>query len=116
MKKNRSAVKLCALAESADLDRVLSVFAAETSTGGMRFFPVRRLVAAKGSRTAMTRFGPVELKEARFPGQPTRLTPEYESCRRLALAAHAPLQAVYREAMIHAAQMEAAGQSRSRPE
>ena len=52
MKKNRSAVKLCALVEAPDLDRVLSVLAAETSTGGMRWFPVRRWVGAKGSRPA----------------------------------------------------------------
>jgi uncharacterized protein (TIGR00299 family) protein len=99
MKKNRSAVKLCALVEAPDLDRVLSVVAAETSTGGMRWFPVRRWVARKGSRRVDTPYGSVEMKEATFPGQPPRLTPEYESCRALALQAGAPLQDVYRAAL-----------------
>ena len=99
MKKNRAAVKLCALVEAPDLDRVLSVVAAETSTGGMRWFPVRRWVARKGSRRVDTPYGPVEMKEAAFPGQPPRLTPEYESCRALALRAGAPLQDVYRAAL-----------------
>lgn len=111
MKKNRSAVKLCALAGGGDLDRVLAVFASETSTGGIRYFPVRRLVAAKGKRAAETRFGTVDLKEVTFPGQPSRLSPEYESCRRLALAAGVPLQAVYREAQARAAALEAAAQA-----
>lgn len=99
MKKNRSAVKLCALVEAPDLDRVLSVVAAETSTGGMRWFPVRRWVGDKAVRLVETPFGAVEMKEVRFPGRPARLTPEYESCRALALAAGAPLQDVYRAAL-----------------
>lgn len=99
MKKNRSAVKLCALVEAPDLDRVLSVVAAETSTGGMRWFPVRRWVARKGSRRVDTPYGSVEMKEVAFPGLPPRLTPEYESCRTLALRANAPLQDVYRAAL-----------------
>jgi len=107
MKKNRSAVKLCALVEAPDLERTLSVLASETSTGGLRWFPVRRLVAAKGKRSAETRYGKVELKEVRFPGKPPRLTPEYESCRALALAAGVPLQAIYREAASRASALEA---------
>jgi uncharacterized protein (DUF111 family) len=109
MKKNRSAVKLAALCGDADLERVLAAFAAETATGGMRWFPVRRLVARKGFRSAPTRYGEVTLKEAVFPGGPRRLTPEYESCRTLALAAGAPLQLVYREATLAAARLEAEG-------
>lgn len=109
MKKNRSAVKLCALAEAPDLERALSVLAAETSTGGLRWFPVRRLVARKGKRTAETRYGTVDLKEVRFPGKPPRLTPEYESCRKLALLAGVPLQNVYREAATRASALETEG-------
>jgi uncharacterized protein (TIGR00299 family) protein len=108
MKKNRSAVKLCALAEAGALDAVLGAIAAETSTGGIRFHPVRRLVAAKSFRKAATRFGEVELKEVTFPGLPPRLTPEFESCRALAQASGAPLQAIYREALARAAEIEAA--------
>jgi uncharacterized protein (TIGR00299 family) protein len=99
MKKNRSAVKLCALAEPADLERALAVLAEETSTGGMRWFPVNRLVAAKGAGTAETAYGAVALKQVTFPGKPARYTPEFESCRQLALAAGVPLQEVYRAAL-----------------
>src|SRR5690606_4613456 len=49
MKKNRAAVKLCALVDMQGLDAVLSLMASETSTGGMRYFPVQRLVAEKTS-------------------------------------------------------------------
>lgn len=104
MKKNRSAVKLCALVEKAGLDAALSLIAAETATGGMRYFPVNRLVAEKSSETVDTRFGKVELKKVVFPGKAgPRFSPEFESCRRLAQEASAPLQDVYREALLQAA-------------
>jgi uncharacterized protein (TIGR00299 family) protein len=102
MKKNRAAVKLCALAEPARLDEALSVIADQTATGGMRWFPVRRWVAEKGAAEAETRFGRVALKKIAFPGKPARYSPEFESCRGLAAAAGAPLIEVYREAVIAA--------------
>jgi pyridinium-3,5-bisthiocarboxylic acid mononucleotide nickel chelatase len=105
MKKNRAAVKLCALADRRELDAILSLIAAETSTGGVRYFPVRRLVAEKSIETVATRFGTVDVKKTVFPGPDAprpRYTPEYESCRRLAEAANAPLQEVYREALVQA--------------
>jgi uncharacterized protein (TIGR00299 family) protein len=103
MKKNRSAVKLCALVEKEGLDAALAIIASETATGGMRYFPVGRLVAEKSSESVDTRFGAVELKKVSFPQGPVRYTPEFESCRKLAQFSGAPLQDVYREAMAQAA-------------
>jgi uncharacterized protein (DUF111 family) len=45
----------------------------------------------------------------RFPGKAPRLTPEYESCRKLARQAKVPLQAVYREAAARALALETEG-------
>jgi uncharacterized protein (TIGR00299 family) protein len=111
MKKNRAAVKLCALVEPDDLDRALSVIAEETATGGMRWFPVKRWVAEKGAAEAPTPFGPVALKKIAFPGKPARYSPEFESCRRVAEASGAPLMDVYRAAQ--AASPGAAGGAES---
>lgn len=103
MKKNRAAVKLCALVEPPGLEAALALIAAETATGGVRYFPVRRLVAERSSEIVDTRFGPVELKKTLFPGAAApRYTPEFESCRKLAEAGAAPLQEIYREAMAQA--------------
>jgi uncharacterized protein (TIGR00299 family) protein len=103
MKKNRAAVKLCALVEAPGLDAALALFATETSTGGVRYFPVQRLVAERSSETVATRYGPVELKKTLFPGAAApRYTPEFESCRKLAEAGAVPLQEIYREAMAQA--------------
>jgi uncharacterized protein (TIGR00299 family) protein len=104
MKKNRSAVKLCALADASRLDAVLTLIASETSTGGVRWFPVERLVSGKAMGTVSTSYGEVEVKRVEFTGRAAaRWTPEYESCRKLALAAGVPLQDVYREALARAA-------------
>ncbi len=110
MKKNRAAVKLCALVDAGGLEAALALIAFETSTGGVRYFPVQRLVAEKSSASVDTRFGTVELKMNVFPGAiAPRFTPEFESCRKLAEAAGAPLQDVYREALVQAALKSAAG-------
>jgi pyridinium-3,5-bisthiocarboxylic acid mononucleotide nickel chelatase len=104
MKKNRAAVKLCALVERQGLDSALAMIASETATGGMRYFPVSRLIAEKSQDTVETRFGTVELKKVVFPGiAGPRYAPEFESCRKLAEAAAAPLQEIYREALLQAA-------------
>jgi pyridinium-3,5-bisthiocarboxylic acid mononucleotide nickel chelatase len=104
MKKNRSAIKLCALVESDGLDAALTLIVAETATGGVRYFPVGRLVAEKSSATVATRYGEVELKKIFFPGRAApRFSPEFESCRGLARRMAAPLQEIYREAILQAA-------------
>ncbi len=104
MKKNRSAIKLCALSASADLNAVLQLFASETTTGGLRYFPVRRLVAEKSAQVVQTQFGEITMKGVRFPGMKTpRYTPEFESCRMAAQSEKIPLPEVYRAVMIEAA-------------
>jgi pyridinium-3,5-bisthiocarboxylic acid mononucleotide nickel chelatase len=96
-------VKLCALVEAPGLHAALALIAGETATGGVRYFPVQRVVAERSSETVDTRYGPVELKKTVFPGLvAARFTPEFESCRKLAEAGAAPLQEIYREAMAQA--------------
>lgn len=103
MKKDRSAVKLCALADRAALDAALTIIASETTTGGVRWFPVQRLVAEKAMGTVSTSYGEVEVKRISFPGRAaSRWSPEYESCRKLAEAQGVALQDVYREALARA--------------
>lgn len=106
MKKGRSAVKLCALADGAGLEEALTVIASETGTGGVRWFPVRRLVAEKSMGKVATPYGEVEVKRVSFAGRAApRWSPEFESCRKLAEAKGVPLQDVYREALARSAGM-----------
>ena len=96
MKKNRAAVKLCLLTDQKLLPKALEMIATETTTGGIRYFPVERLVAEKCTREIGTEFGKVQLKGIRFPSMDFfRYTPEFESCKYIALKHHVPLATVY---------------------
>lgn len=100
MKKNRAAVKLCVLSKNESLKEVLSIVARETSTGGLRYYPVNRIIAQKKMGTVKTQFGDIKVKKIKF-GHPfkgvTKITPEYEACRQLALKKKIPLHIVYSE-------------------
>ena len=59
-----------------------------------------------------TAFGTVRVKRARFDGRPLAAAPEFEDCRRLALASGVPWREVYRAALA-AAGHSTAGRSRT---
>jgi uncharacterized protein (TIGR00299 family) protein len=98
MKKNRPAVLLSVLADPSNRDALARVLFDETSTLGVRVAPVQRLRVEREVRDVETRFGKVRVKIGKDPGGHLNVAPEYEDCRRLALAAGVPLKIVYREA------------------
>jgi pyridinium-3,5-bisthiocarboxylic acid mononucleotide nickel chelatase len=107
MKKNRLAIKLCALVEKNHLEEVLDIVASETSTGGLRYFLVQRLIAEKSASFVELPYGRVDLKGVKFSAmQKPRFTPEYESCRSLAILAKRPLQEVYRDVLMAVASLD----------
>jgi pyridinium-3,5-bisthiocarboxylic acid mononucleotide nickel chelatase len=103
MKKNRAGTKLCALVHGNQLEAILSFIASETETGGLRYYPVHRLVAEKSQATVALPFGNVTLKGVRFAGMASpRYTPEYESCRKWAETTGLSLPDIYRQTLIAA--------------
>ncbi len=100
MKKNRAAVKLCALVDTEKLDAILSLFVRELLTGGVRYYPVKRLVAEKSETIVSTPWGDLRAKRVTFPAQGIeRVEPEYESLRTLAAVRGIPLHVLHREVM-----------------
>ena len=96
MKKGRPGVTLsviCAEANEATLARLLL---RETSTLGVRVRPVHRWEAEREVLEFESSLGPAAVKVKRLPGEPPRIAPEYEACKRLAEAAGLPLAEVYR--------------------
>jgi uncharacterized protein (TIGR00299 family) protein len=98
MKKNRPAVLLSVLADPARREALVRVLFEETSTLGVRLWPVERLRIERETREVETRFGRVRVKIGKGPGGVANVAPEYEDCRRVANAASVPLKLVYQEA------------------
>ncbi|MHB8377276.1 MAG: nickel pincer cofactor biosynthesis protein LarC [Dehalococcoidia bacterium] len=96
MKKNRPGIMLSVLCDAAREDAVAGVLLRETSTLGVRVSPVSRHEARREPFAFESSLGPAAVKVKRLPGEPPRVAPEYEACRRIAEATHLPLAEVYR--------------------
>lgn len=96
MKKNRPAVLLSVLCLRESEHGCVDILLRETSTLGVRVSEVRRHEAARETLAFESSLGPAEVKVKRLPGEPPRVAPEYEACRRLAKATGLPLTEVYR--------------------
>lgn len=102
MKKNRPGVLLTVLAPAALTGRLSGLIFRETTTIGLRSYPVSRSVLPRSETAVDTPFGAIRIKVVEH-GDSRRYTPEYEDCRQAALSSGVPLADVY------AAVREAAG-------
>jgi uncharacterized protein (DUF111 family) len=98
MKKSRPGTLLTVLAEPGDADRLASLVMAHTTTFGVRTRTASRWKRSRDFVTAATPYGPVRVKRGWEGDRVTILAPEYEDCRRLALAAGVPVHVVYDDA------------------
>ena len=98
MKKNRPATLLSVLCRPPQRAAVRHLLFRETTTSGVREYPVRRYALARETRTVATGHGEIRVKVMRGAGLEPRWAPEYDDCRRAAEATGAPLQAVYQAA------------------
>jgi len=99
MKKNRPGVMLTVICEAEQIPTMESILFAETTTLGIRRFPVDRTVLARSRHTVLTPWGEVTGKITRGPAGKPRFSPEFEDCRRLAEAHGRPLREVFEAAL-----------------
>jgi len=93
MKKNRPGILLAALCRPEAVDAAQRIIFEETTTLGVRRYPVERVSLPRSIETVETPYGAIRVKVARW-GDLMRATPEYEDCRRAAEERHAPLTVV----------------------
>jgi pyridinium-3,5-bisthiocarboxylic acid mononucleotide nickel chelatase len=95
MKKNRPGTLLRVIAEEKDADALSELILQESTTLGVRSFPVSRKKLPREVREVETRYGKVRVK---ISGE-VRFQPEYDDCRRIAREKGVPIQEVYWETM-----------------
>ncbi|MDP2675346.1 MAG: nickel pincer cofactor biosynthesis protein LarC [Dehalococcoidia bacterium] len=96
MKKGRPGVVLSVICREPEEEALARLILRETSTLGVRVRPVHRWEAEREVLEFESSLGPAAVKVKRLPGEPPRVAPEYEACKRLAEASGLPLAEVYR--------------------
>lgn len=111
MKKNRPATQITVLTEPSRAEEITRLLLRETSTYGVRMYEARRIKVKRFQKAILTPLGSVLVKFGHLPGEVFyRISPEYDSCREVALRSGTPLQEVYQvatEAAHHQLKLEA---------
>ena len=94
MKKNRPGTQIQVLHPLALGEVIREIILSETTTLGVRYKTVERVVLPREPFTVVTPWGDVAGKVARI-GEGGRFTPEYESCASLSRRTGIPLQEIY---------------------
>ena len=102
MKKNRPGVILAALVPEELETEACRLIMRETPTLGIRTRRVERYVAERVSLPMETQFGVVSVKVKSLGGRPVAAAPEFDDCRRIALAQGLSFQEVYQQATAQA--------------
>jgi len=99
MKKNRPATLLTVICEPTCRAALAEIILRETSTIGVRYYPVSRMVLRRELRKVRTRFGEVTVKLIEEPDGTKRASPEYDHLKRIAAAKNLPLKVVHDQVM-----------------
>jgi uncharacterized protein (TIGR00299 family) protein len=94
MKKGRPGHLLRVIATPEDREALAQIVFSETSTFGLRIYPAERRVQARSFREVETPYGKVRVKVS----NEGYFAPEYEDCRKLALASGVALKQIIAEA------------------
>jgi uncharacterized protein (TIGR00299 family) protein len=99
MKKNRPGTLLRVVAEPPLREKLAAIIFRETSTLGVRYYPVGRMILKRRGSRIKTKFGAVKVKIIEEPDGTKRATPEYEDLRRIAQAKKIPLKILFEEVL-----------------
>lgn len=95
MKKNRPGTLLQLLCSDRKIDEMKNILFRETTTLGIRYYPLSVHRLERVFVTAQTEWGPITVKKGIYGGEVVQWAPEYEECKLVAKAHGIPLKAVY---------------------
>lgn len=99
MKKNRPATKLSVLIPEDCQTKAVEIVLQETTSIGMRIYPVSRAMASREFMVIGLPWGDVKVKISSYQGKICNVAPEYEDCRKIAEATGVPLKVVQHVAL-----------------
>ena len=97
MKKNRPGILLQLLCSRENIDHMKQILFTETTTLGIRYYPLTVHRAERNFRKISTKWGAITIKEGIYDGQVIQSSPEYEECKKIARDQQIPLKKVYEE-------------------
>lgn len=100
MKKNRPGVQLSVLCSSEDVAIMEKIILMETSTFGIRKYPVVRTILDRVYDTVETPYGEITVKKGYLDGETIKVTPEYEELKKLSLEHDIPLITLYKKIQV----------------
>lgn len=95
MKKSRPAMKLSVICQEGIAEKITRTIFRETTTFGVRQWKVSRNVMARETKKVKTEYGEVDVKIGAYGDGPLQVSPEYESCAKIAKAKKVPLKVVF---------------------
>jgi len=98
MKKNRLGALISVTSNLKDHSPIIEIILKESTTLGLRMYPVDRFKLAKEYQEVKTPWGTVRIKLGKFENKIYNIKPEYEDCKALALQHGIPLKEVWQKA------------------
>lgn len=95
MKKNRPGVLLQLLCSQKHINTMKDILFKETTTLGIRYYPLSVHRLERMFRKVITEWGPVTVKEGMYNGQVVQCAPEFEECKSIARHHDIPVKKVY---------------------
>jgi pyridinium-3,5-bisthiocarboxylic acid mononucleotide nickel chelatase len=97
MKKNRPGILLQLLCSLENVTKMKEILFKETTTLGVRYYPLTVHRLERVFRKADTEWGSITIKEGILNGQAVQRAPEYEECKAIAQHHDIPLKKVYEQ-------------------
>ncbi|MBI5287169.1 MAG: LarC family nickel insertion protein, partial [Deltaproteobacteria bacterium] len=94
MKKGRPAILLHVLCAEGKKDTLMDIIFKESTSIGVRCYPVTRYCLEREIREVSTPYGKVRVKVSKKDGKVLNIQPEYEDCKRIAREKKVPLKDV----------------------
>nr|WP_295970844.1 nickel insertion protein [uncultured Bacillus sp.] len=97
MKKNRPGVLVQLLCKKQKINEMKKILFAETTTLGIRYYPLSVHRLARKFLKVKTEWGEVTVKQGIHEGEIIQYAPEYEDCYKIAKEYNVPIKKVYQK-------------------